>query len=95
MPQEFKDPCAMTKAEIWEALSTQARDEPVVHAAMRATHRLDFDPEHAALVLAFALLQTLQGCREEFEAWVKFNPRPVNVNPGPEFMRCLMAARKG
>ena len=91
---EFKDPCGMTKEEIWDGIASRNRTDTIVHAVTRAGHHLDLDREHVALALAFALLQQLEATREEFDAWIKATPRPVTVNPGPEFLRCLMA-RKG
>lgn len=91
---EFKDPCGMTKEEIWEGIAARNLTDPLVHAITRAGNHMNLDREHVALALAFSLLQQLEATRQEFEEWIKATPRPISITPGPEFLRFLMA-RKG
>ena len=90
---DFQDPCGMTPDEIWDALQAMVTDDAMVHAVMVARFRLGLDREHTALALAYALIQQLRATRAEFDEWVKHTPRPFTINPGPEFLRSLMAQK--
>lgn len=89
-----KPPFSMSPDEIWDELSQHQLTDPLIRAVWIARLQLGLDREHTALALALALLQQLHATRAEFEEWIKATPRPITVNPGPEFLRSLMA-RKG
>ena len=69
----------MPSGDLWFALLELSHVDPMIHRVLALQDRHGWCREHTAMVLAYALLQSLTETRQSFSDWISAHPRPVTV----------------
>lgn len=81
---EFQDPFARIPDELWEVLRVVSRDDPLVHRVMEFHEYRGIPREHAAIALAFALLNENADLKERMREALA-NQRTVYLVPSAAY----------